>query len=182
MLSKKEFRQSLRGIEAAPPEYSLSMTELIMDSELFKNAGTILAFYGVGSEPNTVPLMDHILASGRRLCLPLTYPGGIMDARLVTSMAQLSTGRYNIPEPSAQLPLIAPGDIDLILVPGLSFDLKGYRMGHGAGYYDRYLSGYKGQTLGLCFENRLRSSIPRDEYDLPVNHIVTEGRLIHCFK
>lgn len=180
MLSKKEFRQHIRAMGNIRPEGSQAMAELILGSDQYKNASVIMAFYGVGSEPDTVPLLNRILMDGKRLCLPLTYAGGIMDARLITSLGELKTGRYGIPEPSDELPLVSADEIDLILVPGLSFDLSGYRMGHGAGYYDRYLSGFRGHTIGLCFESRLSDSIPRDEYDLPVDFIATESRFMRC--
>ncbi|MBE6992273.1 MAG: 5-formyltetrahydrofolate cyclo-ligase [Ruminococcaceae bacterium] len=180
MLTKKEFRLSIRALGNLRPEGSLSMTGFILDSEQYRNASTIMAFYGVGSEPDTVPLLNRILRDGKRLCLPMTYAGGIMDARLVTSLDGLVESRYGIPEPSADFPIVPADEIDLILVPGLSFDLLGFRMGHGAGYYDRYLSNFNGQTIGLCFESRLCNNVPRDEYDLPVEYIATESRFIRC--
>ncbi len=182
MTSKKEFRQSIRALGNERPKGSEAMTEIILCSESYSRASTVLAFYGVEPEPDTVPLLERILADGKRLCLPMTYGKGIMDARLITSFDDLKEGRYGIPEPSEELPTVSREDIGLILVPALSFDLSGYRMGHGAGYYDRYLAGYMGQTIGLCFESRLSDSIPRDEYDLPVDFIATESRLIQCFR
>ena len=169
MLSKKDFRQHIRALGNQRPEGSHAMTDFILGSDQYKNASTIMAFYGVGSEPDTVPLLTRILMDGKRLCLPLTYTGGIMDARLLTSLDELKEGRYGIPEPSAELPEMPADEIDLILVPGLSFDLSGYRMGHGAGYYDRYLSGFSGHTIGLCFESRLSDNIKNESAELRVS-------------
>lgn len=180
MLSKKEFRQRIRAMGNIRPEGSQAMTELILCSDLYRNASAIMAFYGVGFEPDTMPLLTQILRDRKRLCLPVTHAGGIMDARPVTSLDSLKISNYGIPEPSGELSVIPADEIDLILVPGLSFDLSGYRIGHGAGYYDRYLSDFKGHTIGLCFESRLSLSVPRDEYDLPVEFIATEKRFIQC--
>lgn len=182
MISKNDFRQRIRALGSSRPDGSICMINNILDSQCYQNASTIMAFYGVGSEPDTLPLLGDILSRGKRLCLPLTYGDGIMDAKLVTSMDELTNQRYGIPEPGHDLPTVDKNDIDLIIVPGLSFDLSGFRMGHGAGYYDRYLSGYKGITIGLCFESRLSETIPRDEYDLPVDYLATEERFIRCFK
>ena len=64
--------------------------------------------------------------------------------------------------------------IDLILVPNLCCDKQGYRLGHGAGYYDRYLAGYSGETVSLCPADWLQEQLPRDEFDLPVGLVLTE--------
>lgn len=64
--------------------------------------------------------------------------------------------------------------IDLILVPNLCCDRQGYRLGHGGGYYDRYLADYSGMTVALCPAEWLREQLPRDEFDLPVGLVLTE--------
>ena len=65
----------------------------------------------------------------------------------------------------------------LCLVPGLCFDGKGYRLGYGKGYYDRFLAKFRGATLGLCYNDFLQDCLPVGDYDLPVQQIATEDRV-----
>ena len=78
-------------------------------------------------------------------------------------------------EPGEDCPLAARESIDLILVPGLCFDRLGYRLGQGGGYYDRYLAGYAGATVGLCRRAVLQEAVPREAHDRPVDLVVTDG-------
>ncbi|WP_077601315.1 5-formyltetrahydrofolate cyclo-ligase [Oceanobacillus sojae] len=81
-----------------------------------------------------------------------------------------------IPEKTKQIPY---SDIDLLIVPGVIFDKRGYRIGYGGGYYDRMLADYTGTTISLCSEQQLIQQIPRESYDLPVEQIITEERILH---
>lgn len=66
---------------------------------------------------------------------------------------------------------------DLLLVPGLAFTKQGHRLGRGKGYYDRYLEKYSGQKWGICFENQIVENIPMDEFDVPMNLVITEENI-----
>lgn len=180
MSEKSELRKALKALGNQRPQGSEAMTALLLNTREYRAAGTILAFYGVEPEPDTLPFIRQALEDGKTLCLPKTYGKGLMDARRVTSPEDMVPGRYNIPEPREDLEIIPRDRIDLIIVPAVALDHRGYRLGHGAGYYDRYLAGYTGDTIALCFEERLLDRVPVDEYDLPVAAIVTEKRLIHC--
>lgn len=180
MSEKSELRRALKALGSQRPQGSEAMMARLLDTDAYKDAKTILAFYGVEPEPDTLPLIRQALEDGKTLCLPKTYGKGLMDARKVTSLEDMVMGRYNIPEPREDLDIIPREDIDLIIVPSVALDIRGYRLGHGAGYYDRYLAGYTGRTIAPGFEDRLLDRVPTDQYDLPVGSIVTEKRLIHC--
>ena len=72
-------------------------------------------------------------------------------------------------------PVVPRDQLDLILVPNLCCDRSGYRLGHGGGYYDRYLAGYRGFTIALCPEEWLQDRIPRDRFGLPVQMVISRG-------
>lgn len=75
--------------------------------------------------------------------------------------------------------LITSDQIDLIIVPGLVFDRRGYRIGYGGGYYDRYLQTYQGLKISLAYSFQTTDTLPHEEFDIPVDHIITEdGRFI----
>ncbi|GIO23131.1 5-formyltetrahydrofolate cyclo-ligase [Oceanobacillus sp. J11TS1] len=93
---------------------------------------------------------------------------------------QIQPGYAGINEPNPKLTkYIDYDDIDLLIVPGVIFDRLGYRIGYGGGYYDRMLENYKGSTLSLCSEMQFVNQIPREVYDLPVEQIITEKRVIN---
>ena len=137
-------------------------------------ARTVLLFYGVGREPDTRGLITTLLQRGKTVVLPRCLPRRQMEARCVTGLDDLTPGSFQIPEPGEHCPAIDRAEIDLILVPNLCCDRLCYRLGHGGGYYDRYLAGYTGVTVALCPEARLQERLPRDEYDLPVGLVLTE--------
>lgn len=142
-----------------------------------RTAQTVLLFYGVDKEPDTRDLIAGLLRRGKTVALPRCLPGRRMEARAVTGLDDLCPGAYGIPEPGEVCPVVGRDRIDLILVPNLCCDKRGYRLGHGAGYYDRYLAGYAGITAALCPEEWLQEELPRDEFDLPVGLVLTQTRV-----
>lgn len=138
-------------------------------------AETVLLFYGMGTEPDTARLIPALLDRGKEVLLPRCLPGRGLEARRVTGESALVKHRYGMLEPGEDCPLVERGDIGLILVPGLCFDRLGYRLGQGGGYYDRYLDGYAGATVGLCRQAVFREAVPREAHDRPVDLVVTDG-------
>ncbi|HUS65812.1 MAG TPA: 5-formyltetrahydrofolate cyclo-ligase, partial [Kofleriaceae bacterium] len=95
---------------------------------------------------------------------------------LVAGEHELTAGAFGIREPSPQAPLVAAGEIDVYLVPGLAFDHAGTRLGWGRGYYDRtFAADPHAVRIGYCYQCQVAPSVPRGEDDLPVHHIVTEA-------
>ena len=144
--------------------------------EEFAAAKTVLAFYPLAGEPDIRPLLQRILDSGRTLLLPRTEGGGVMRALRVRSLEELEKRPpYGIFEPPETAEELTP---DVVLVPGMAFDEAGYRLGHGGGYYDRYLSGFTGGTIGVSFDALVLDAVPREAHDRPVGVLVTERRTI----
>ena len=139
-------------------------------------ADTLLLFYGVGAEPDTGHLLLELWRQGKRVLLPKCLPGRAMEARLVRSGDDLRPGAFGIPEPLDTCPTVDSGEIDLILVPALCYDLSCRRLGQGGGYYDRYLAGYGGRTVGLCREGLLQRELPVEDHDRAVDLVLTEKR------
>lgn len=139
-------------------------------------AQTVLLFYGVKQEPDTRALFQTLLQQGKTVALPKCLPGRQMEARVVSRLDGLKLSAYGIPEPGEDCPVIERDRIDLILVPNVCCDQRGYRLGHGAGYYDRYLVGYTGFTVALCPEQWLQEAVPTDAFDLPVQLVLTEQK------
>lgn len=169
----------------------------------YKNAETILCYIASRSEPETRPIIEDALASGKRVACPrCTDSAGHMDFRYISGFSQLVPGRFGLLEPD---PVLCPvydrrGDIAgdagagagrgipdkrdtqnniLCIVPGLSFDLAGGRLGYGKGYYDRFLAEFAGISAGICYEMMLSEELPRGEHDRNVDIIVTEERVLY---
>ena len=152
--------RTIASVVAALPEYA--------------RARTVMAFAGTDREIDTAPLLARILSDGKRLALPLCTGPGRMEARLVSDPARLRPGAYGIMEPEADWPRVPPDMVDLVVVPCAACDRSGRRLGHGGGYYDRYLAAYEGAAVLVCPEALVAERVPQGPFDRPVPILVTE--------
>ena len=140
----------------------------------YARARTVLAFAGTDREPDTGPLLARILADGKRLALPRCTGQGRMEAHLTADPGLLRPGAYGILEPAPDWPLVSPSETGLIVVPCAACDRSGGRLGHGGGYYDRYLAGYDGPAVLVSPEALILAHIPREPWDAAIPILVTE--------
>lgn len=143
-----------------------------------RDAGTLFLFLGVGTEPDTLPLIRTLHAQGRRVVLPRCLPGREMECRVYDPDIPMAISRFGIPEPSALCPVVDKPEIDFALVPALCCDRQGYRLGQGGGYYDRWLPDYTGFRAALCREVLLQDTVPTQSHDQPVHAVITEGGIL----
>ena len=185
-MTRQEEKKALRGImrrltEELSERYIHSADEAIMRHLLalpeYRNAQTVFCFVSVRREINTFPVLQDILNSGKTLCVPLCVDKGIMEPRLVTDLSQLQTGRYGLLELFCDAPLVDVDDIDFAILPCTTCNHAGQRLGKGGGYYDRFLSHYRGGTVMLCREKLIREEIPVEPHDYPVPWVLTERGL-----
>lgn len=140
-------------------------------------ASTIFAFWGIpGREPETGRLVQALTARGKRVGLPRMLPGRQMEVRLYDPDRPLVPAAFGILEPPADSPLLPRADIGLALVPAVCYDRRGFRLGFGGGYYDRWLSGFSGVTVGLCRDCVLQEHVPIEDHDRRVEFLLTESR------
>ena len=145
----------------------------------FEHADVVLCYYPVRGEPNILPLARRALELGKQVAFPICDPDSCtMTFHKITDLSQLVRGAYSIPEPSPSLPTVTDTSHALCIVPALSFDRGGYRLGYGKGYYDRYLSTFEGFAIGLLYSYFLSSRLPRNEFDRAVKLLITEGEVI----
>ena len=174
---QREHLKKLRGglTEAELREKSERIAALLLGTEAFRRAKAVMTYVSFGSEARTDAILAAILKSGKTAAVPLCGKGNGMTARIISSAADLAPGAYGIPEPGGRSPILDKDKIDLVVVPGLGFDKNGFRIGYGKGYYDRFLSGYRGVSAGLCFDICLADAIARDDRDIPVKTVITES-------
>ena len=145
-----------------------------------REAKTLFLFWGIkGREPETERLVHALTAQGKRIGLPRMLPEHGMEVHLYTPAYPLVPAGYGILEPPEDAPLIDPGHIDLALVPALCYDRRGYRLGFGGGYYDRWLARFTGEAVGLCRSCVLQGQVPTEEHDCQVNCLLTERGIVH---
>lgn len=146
-----------------------------LDLPQVAQAKTILLFWGVtGFELDTARLVDPLYEMGKLVCMPRTLPERQMETRLYRTGDPFDTSSFGVLEPGLSCPLVEKQDIDLALIPAMCYDRRGYRLGFGGGYYDRWLATFQGKTVGLCREALLRDEIPVEEHDRPVQLLLTE--------
>ena len=178
-MTKDELRKIAKAKreEMSAPERaaaSLAMTALLLESPLFASARTVFSYVSMPGEADTKALIDAALSAGKTVCVPRCSARGTMNAVPVTSLAGLKPGAYGIPEPGADAVPMDPKLIDLAIVPCLMAGRNGERLGHGEGYYDRFLASCPGETVCLCFEQMLTDGIPMDRYDVYMRFVLTE--------
>ena len=144
----------------------------------------IMLYLDMGSEVRTIPLMHRLLDMGKTVLAPVMEPPAreLSPCRIINHEVDLVLSKYGMLQPDPQCcQVFAPGKIDLVTVPGIAFDAKGYRIGYGGGYYDRFLKKCpQALWVGLAFEAQLIPDAFPEEWDVPVHQIVTEKRTILC--
>lgn len=140
-----------------------------------REARTVFAFWGVpGREPDTARLIPGLLSEGKRVGLPRMLPGHRMEVRAYSPARPLVPASCGILEPGEDCPLLSREEIGLVLVPAVCYDRRGYRLGFGGGYYDRWLEGFGGLRVGLCRSVVLQAEVPAEAHDSRVDILLTE--------
>lgn len=137
----------------------------------FKSAKTILIYYPMLGEINLEPLLKEFSGS-KQFALPRALGKGHMVLFAIDSFEGLSEERYGIRVPPSTNPYISKDSLDLIIVPGLMFDKKGYRLGRGGGYFDKLLAKTQAKTMGLCFKEQLVEKLPTEKHDLAMDFVL----------
>jgi 5-formyltetrahydrofolate cyclo-ligase len=183
---KTRIRESMLEQRLAIPEElrheaDTAMAGRFVNLATFRFAEVILLYAPIKAEPNVLLCCEAALKAGKRLAFPRCHPDTCtMTYGIVSSLDDLVEGAYGILEPreDAEIYVPAPYKHDICVVPAVCFDKKGYRIGYGKGYYDRFLSGFGGTSVGFCLSRFLCDSLPRGRYDRAVDLIITEKGVI----
>jgi 5-formyltetrahydrofolate cyclo-ligase len=145
---------------------------------VWRSAKTLLFYAPLADEPDLWRLLEDSLATGKTVALPRFQPEqGTYVACLITRVdSDLQTGKFGIREPRESCPIIPLNRLDLVLVPGVGFDLNGHRLGRGKGYYDRLLANTAGSTCGVAFDQQIVSQVPSEPHDVRLSCILTPTR------
>lgn len=159
--------------------YDEKICERFMALVTYRYADIILMYAPFGYEINVDPIAVRALAAGKTVAYPKCDKTiNIMKYHIVSSTSQLVKGKYGIMEPPDDLPVFSHDKKNIhktvCLVPALVYDVNGFRIGYGKGYYDRYLFGFSGIKVGFSYKDFIVPSVPRGRYDLAVDVLVTE--------
>ena len=176
-------KQSLRTkkrseLEALPQSYidesNAAIEARLLSLPEYLDAKRVFSYFSVGREVKTQGIISRALTDGKQVALPVCETGGKMSFRLIQSLSELCPGKFGIPEPAPDAPELTPRAGDIMIVPALCCDEHGNRLGHGAGYYDRYLAQCDCFTVCLCRKRMLESVIPTEPTDIAVSLVLTE--------
>lgn len=142
-------------------------------NKIFREAQKIGAYYPIGSEVLTQDIMQEILSAGKELFLPKVVADEI-EFRKITDFSCLERGSFDILEPNDDCS--ADNNLDLILVPTVGISQDGVRLGYGQGFFDKFLSKNKVETISLVYEKQVIKKIPSLDHDIPMNWILSEDR------
>lgn len=173
---RKEIQEKLKKIsDVDRKKYEEILYKKLFENEIFKISKIIAVTISFGTEINTYPIIKKLLDEKKIVCSPICKKENReMIFYKITSLDSLIEGNYGIKTPlKIDKNIIKKENIDLILVPGVGFDKQNFRIGFGGGYYDRYLKDFNGYTISLAFKEQIIEKVPINEFDLPVNKVIT---------
>lgn len=166
-----------------PPDLKAQKDRAIADRVVslwqYRRSERLLTYVSTAIEVDTIGLIDRALSEGKEVAVPRCVPGTRdMEFYRITGRDCLEPGTFGVLEPK-------PGECEkltdftngLCVVPALCYDWKGYRLGYGKGYYDRFLAGFGGHMIGICYSECVRRKLPHGRFDRPVELLVTDRYL-----
>lgn len=188
-LAKEELRKRVAALRRALPlplrqTYSAQMCALLVEHEGFQRAQVVLAYSALRFEIDPRAAIERAWALDKTVTLPRTLPE---TRELIPHVYRpgdtLAEAGFVIQEPLPDAPTLDPAQVDLVLLPGLGYDMRGQRLGFGQGYYDRLLPRLpRAVRIGLAYELSLLAEVPNAAHDQPVDFVITERRVIQCVR
>lgn len=184
---KKQLRSHYKDIRNA-----LSVDEkTILDCAVFerltaldeyKDCKDLLAYVSGDIEVGTRRIIEYSLGEKRVLCPKCISGTNLMEFYGIDGFDNLEKGAYGISEPKDSCERVLSFERAVCLVPALSYDSRGFRLGFGKGYYDRFLENFSGMKIGLCYESCLSDILPNDSFDIKVDMLITDKNVIYFNK
>ena len=146
---------------------------------------SVMLYLSMKSEVETDILLEYLLREGKQVCAPMidTQQRQLIPRRIQNVKTHLVRHSYGMLEPNAECPIVPHAHLQLIVVPGIAFDGKGYRLGYGTGFYDRFLPQCpQAVAIGLAYQVQLVADTCPQPWDMPVHHIFTERGEVSIFQ
>ena len=180
---KARIREQVRGIFekmflAERAGASLHVCARLELQPIWREAKTILFYAPLPEEPDIWKLLKDSIAAGKSVLLPRfsREQNRYEVCQIKDAVKEVISGKFGIREPASACAKNLLKQLDLMLVPGLAFDMDGHRLGRGKGYYDRLLADLHGPTCGVAFDQQIVSHVPVEPHDMRLSFILTPTR------
>ena len=178
-MTKKEARQQVKEwMKKLDKNYiekaDQSIFEQVKELKEFQEAKTIFCYASMENEVDTWPLVALALDQGKTVGVPLCIGKGIMEVRQIKTLADFEKGAYGIMEPSKQCKVLPKEQIDMAVIPCVGADREGRRLGHGAGFYDRFLDGVTFPKILVCYKELMMDQVPTEEHDILMDQVICD--------
>lgn len=171
---RRNLPQSLRR------EKSALILKILLSEKVFSDASSVALYFPVNGEVDTREIFRKCVGLEKKVFFPKTLGSDIVFLR-TRNIEELAPGNFSIPEPPAEAERARGNELDLVLVPGVAFDLSGNRIGYGKGFYDRFLKDIPRQIrFGLAYRFQVLKRVPSDKTDVKTGRIITEDGAIDC--
>ncbi|SCG83897.1 5-formyltetrahydrofolate cyclo-ligase [Proteiniborus sp. DW1] len=166
---------------------SSAISNLLFSTEQYKKSKYIMCYIDFRNEVRTEEIIRMALNEDKNIIIPISIveTKQLVLSQLLDYDKELESGTYGILEPKKEfIREVNPELIDLVLMPGVAFDRRGYRIGYGGGYYDRFLTRIVDSVpkIALAFDLQLVPHVRKGRYDIPVDYIITEKEIIKASK
>ena len=187
-LEKQRLREERLAAREALSEQERSVlddriTQKLLAASEYVEATTVLTYVSISSEVSTRMFIECALRDGKTVAVPRCLPGHCLEFVAIASLERLVAAPFNLLEPAKELPAVTEDQKNnsICIVPALLVDTKGYRLGYGAGFYDRFLSTYPGKKICLAYQQNLsRTMLPHTAFDVAVDVVITESEVLTC--
>lgn len=178
----KEIRQNLDLQDKRSSDEKIKRK--ITDLWAYREENLILTYVSLENEVDTKEIIKYALNDGKVVAVPRCVENTRnMEFYIINSIKDLEKGSFGVLEPNIEkCKKLDDSTKGLCIVPALAFDKRGYRLGYGKGYYDRFLSNFKGKSIGICYFSCISERLPNGRYDKMVSSIVTEKGVISILK
>lgn len=167
---RKKYKEKRDNIKNKITKDNLIYQKVINNKDILSSK-TLLIYISINSEVDTIKIINYFLNT-KNIAVPKIIDNDMFFC-YVTNLNELTSGKYNIPEPTNEN-IVTDFDNAICIVPGICYDKKNYRVGYGKGYYDRFLSKNKIKTIGLCYKECMIEKIDNDKYDYKIDEVITE--------
>lgn len=182
--AKKALRQQiLQARSRLTQEYrdqvQAKIYDLLFAQEAYQKAETVFVYLSMGDEFDTLPIIEKAWADGKTVSVPRVHGKGHMEAHIYGPDTEMTTSKMGIEEPAPETPIQDPSQLDLIIMPCVSVNYQGARLGYGGGFYDRFLGRAPQAKIILpYFDAMVSDDIPLEPHDQPVPVVITERGVV----
>lgn len=182
---KKRFRHEFSAARSSLSQSEVNkaserIANLLIELPAYKSAQSIGLYFPIKNEVDTCSIFKNATATGKDVYYP-RVDGHLLSFHEVNRVESLKTGTFWVPEPNENSPAISTEDLDLLIIPGLVFNLAGGRIGYGKGFYDRSAKFVKlEKRIALAYSFQIQNSIPVSTSDADIGYLITELGIFSC--